>query len=104
MQFVAVKPVQWLCLALVGLSLGGCATAPNNAAVMRTGDPITDGNGMIATGPAKDRVLWECRTAASAMRRAQFPEAKRLLDDALLTMGANLVNDKSAKKARSLFS
>ena len=59
---------------------------------------------MVASGPAKDRVLWECRTAAEAMRRAEFPEAKKLLDDALLTVGANLVNDKSAKKARSYFS
>lgn len=59
---------------------------------------------MVAAAPAKDRVLWEVRTAASAMRRAQFDEAKRLLDDALLTMGATLVNDKSAKKSRSYFS
>ena len=48
----------------------------------RTGDPVTDGKTMVATAPAKDRVLWECRTAADAMRRAQFGEAKRLLDDA----------------------
>lgn len=54
--------------------------------------------------PAKDRALWEVRTAATAMRRAQFDEAKRRLDEALLTMGATLVNDKSAKKARSYFS
>jgi len=37
------------------------------------------------------------------MRRAQFGEAKRLLDDALLTMGSTPVNDKSAKQARSYF-
>lgn len=65
---------------------------------------MVDGKAMVASAPAKDRVLWECRTAATAMRRAQFEEAKRLLDDALLTIGAPLVNDKSAKKSRSYFS
>jgi hypothetical protein len=65
---------------------------------------LADGNAMVASAPAKDKVLWQCRTAATAMRRGQWSEAKRLLDDALLTMGATLANDKSAKKARSYFS
>jgi hypothetical protein len=59
---------------------------------------------MIASGPAKDRVLWEYRVAAAEMRRFQYAEAKRMLDDALLTIGGPAVNDKSAKKARSYFS
>ncbi len=93
---------------LAGLAgvLAGCATEPRRVSsfVSRTGDPIVDGNAMIANGPAKDRALWECRTAAAAMRRGQFAEAKRLLDDALLTMGGTWVGDKSAKQARSYFS
>lgn len=59
---------------------------------------------MIATGPAKDRVLWEYRMAAALMRRAQFEQAKAPLDDAILTIGGVAVNDKSAKKSRSYFS
>jgi hypothetical protein len=104
-SFPPMTRFAWLwATALAGL-LAGCATEPKQGAfVSRTGDPITDGNAMVANGPAKDRVLWECRTAAAAMRRAQFTDAKRLLDDALLTMGGNAAGDKSAKKARSYFS
>jgi hypothetical protein len=96
----------WACLLALALTLPGCATAPRNksASVPRTGDPVTDGKAFAEAAPAKDRVLWQVRAGATAMRRAQFGEAKRLLDDALLTMGATLVNDKSAKKSRSLFS
>ncbi|MHC1765769.1 MAG: hypothetical protein AB9869_15970 [Verrucomicrobiia bacterium] len=89
----------------MSLALAGCATPRKSApAVVRTGDAIVDGKAMIASGPPEDRALWQVRTAASAMRRAQFDEAKRLLDDALLTIGGNFANDPSAKKARSLFS
>jgi hypothetical protein len=101
-----MKAFRWLGAAALAALLAGCATESRQTAsfVPRTGDPIVDGNAMIANGPSKDRVLWECRTAAAAMRRSQFGEAKRLLDDALLTMGGNLVDEKSAKKARSYFS
>jgi hypothetical protein len=78
------------------LLLSGCATTPPSGG-------STSASG-VETAPAKDRVLVECRTAASAMRQAQFDEAKRLLDDVLLTVGSLAVNDKSAKKARSFFS
>jgi hypothetical protein len=73
-------------------------------AAPHTGDPVADGESMVAQAPAKDRVLWECRTAAVAMRRGRFADAKRLLDDAIATMGGLAVNDQSAKKARSYFS
>jgi hypothetical protein len=105
-RFRRMKGLGWVwTVALAGV-LAGCATESRRASnsVARTGDPVVDGNAMIASGPAKDRVLWECRMAASAMRRGQFNEAKKLLDDALLTMGGIPVNDKSAKKARSYFS
>jgi len=91
----------------LGLCLvSGCASTSSRHAdsVPHTGDPIADGKAMVAAAPAKDRVLWECRTAASAMRRAQFSEAKPLLDNALLTMGGLMGNDKSGRKARSYFS
>jgi hypothetical protein len=79
--------------------LAGCASAPKPEATT-----ITDGNTVVAVGPAKDRVLFECRTAVSEMRRGLYPDAKRLLDDALLTIGSLSAGDKSAKKARSYFS
>jgi hypothetical protein len=48
-------------------------------------------------------VLWQYRTAAAAMHRGQFPCAKQLLDDALLTLGGIYGKDKSARQARGYF-
>lgn len=100
-----MTPLSGLALLAICALVSGCASTPRRAgAPASTGDPVADGQGAIASVPAKDRVLWQCRTAASAMRRAQFDEAKRLLDDALLTMGSIAANDPSAKKSRSVFS
>src|SRR5207249_2823675 len=55
-------------------------------------------------GPKRDRVLWEYRAAAAAMRRGQFAEAKPLLDDALVTLGGIYGPDKEARRARGYFS
>ena len=85
------------------LLLTGCATAPKYTWV-RTGDPLVDGKAAIAQGPPKDRVLWQYRTALAAMRRGQFEEAERLLDDALLTIGGMIGSeDKSARQSRRYF-
>ncbi len=89
---------------LVGGLLVGCATTQTGESWQRTGDPLTDGQAAIEHGPKRDRVLWEYRTAATAMRRGQFSEAKRLLDDALLTLGGIYGPDQAARKARGYFS
>ena len=88
----------------VGFLLVGCATPPPGQSWQHTGDPIVDGKAAIEFGPKRDRVLWEYRTAAAAMRRGEFVEAKRLLDDALVTLGGIYGPDKDAKRARSYFS
>lgn len=64
---------------------------------------MVDGPRMIAEGPPRDRVLWQYRTAAAAMRRGQFDAAKPLLDDALLTLGGVYGKDAEARKSRGLF-
>jgi tetratricopeptide (TPR) repeat protein len=89
-------------LLAVLLSVAGCATTPKHQ-VMLTGDVMVDAPNAIANGPPRDRVLWEYRLAAAAMRRGQFDLAKRNLDDALLTLGGIYGKDKSAKEARSYF-
>lgn len=86
------------------LFLAGCATAPPRATFALTGDPVVDGNNEQAAAPKKDRVLWDYRIAASAMRLGRFDEAKAKLDDAILTMGGIIANSADAKRARSLFS
>ncbi len=90
-------------LGLAGaILLAGCAT-PKKYTFAPTGDPLADGRTAIAQGPPQDKVLWEYRTAAVCMRRAQFAEAKSLLDDALLTLGGINGKDSGAKKARGYF-
>ena len=92
------------CFALSAILLfSGCATTPTHR-VPLTGDIMVDGPRMIAEGPPRDKVLWQYRTAAAAMRRGQFDAAKPLLDDALLTLGGVYGKDAEARKARGLFS
>lgn len=92
-----------LVLAAV-LSFAGCAIAPQQPAFVPTGDPIVDGNARLATARPQDRVLWDYRIAASALRLGQFEEARAKLDDAILNIGGIIANSADAKKARSLFS
>jgi hypothetical protein len=80
----------------------GCATAPEHHVAL-TGNIMVDGPMMIANGPPRDRVLWQYRTAAAALRDGQFPLAKQLLDDALLTLGGIYGKDKAARQSRSYF-
>lgn len=88
--------------AASAIFLAGCAT--QRATWTPTGDPLVDGRTAIAQGPPKDKVLWQYRTALTAMRRGNLPEAKQLLDDAILVLGGLHSGDKSARKARRLFS
>ncbi|MSU57172.1 MAG: hypothetical protein EXS35_03145 [Pedosphaera sp.] len=90
-----------LCLLLLGSV--GCATTPTHHVAL-TGDILVDGPKMIAEGPPRDKVLWQYRTAAAAMRRGDFATAKPLLDDALLTLGGIYGKDAEARKSRSYFS
>jgi len=82
------------------LFLTGCVT--QTRVVQLTGNLLVDGPMMITNGPPQDKVLWQCRTAAAALRHGQFDYAKQLLDDALLTTGG-ISTDKSARLARSYF-
>ena len=89
-------------LLAVFLTLAGCATTTKHQVVL-TGDIMVDAPNAIANGPPRDRVLWEYRLAAAAMRQGQFDLAKQNLDDALLTLGGIYGKDADAKKARSYF-
>jgi hypothetical protein len=87
-------------LAVLVLLLG-CAT-PSQPHIPLSGNIMIDGPRMIADGPPRDKLLWEYRTAAAAMRNGNFPMAKQYLDDALTTIGG-ISTDQSAKLARSYF-
>jgi hypothetical protein len=88
-------------LAIV-LTVAGCATTKKQPIAL-TGDIMVDAPNAIANGPPRDRVLWQYRLAAAAMRQGKYDVAKRNLDDALLTLGGIYGNDPDAKKARSYF-
>jgi tetratricopeptide (TPR) repeat protein len=64
---------------------------------------MVDGPNAIDHGPPKDKVLWQYRTAAAAMRQGKFDLAKQYLDDALTTLQGIYGPDPNAKKARSYF-
>src|ERR1700690_4481 len=83
------------------LMVAGCATTKHQ--VVLTGDIMVDAPNAIANGPPRDRVLWEYRLAAAAMRQSKYDLAKQNLDDALLTLGGIYGKDADAKKARSYF-
>jgi hypothetical protein len=92
----------WQPTLLAGLlTLAGCAATTQQVAL--TGNVMVDGPNAMANGPPRDRVLWEYRTAAAAMRQGNFNLAKQYLDNALLTLGGIYGNDPNAKKARSYF-
>jgi tetratricopeptide (TPR) repeat protein len=86
------------------LILSGCAVTPARPPIARTGDPIIDGNAELAVAPPADRVMWDYRIAASALRAGNFTEAKQKLDDAISLIGGIRANDEAAKKARGYFS
>ena len=91
-----------LLLGFALVVLAGCASAPKDN-VPRTGNILVDGPNLAQHGPPKDRVLWEYRTGAAAMRAGDYALAKQMFDDALLTLGGIYADDPSARRARGLF-
>jgi hypothetical protein len=90
-------------LPLLLLLFSGCATT-STPHVGLSGDILVDGPKIIAEGPPRDKVLWQYRTAAAAMRQGKFDVAKPLLDDALHTLQGIYGKDPEARKARGYFS
>ena len=76
-----MKSFQQFALLAALLVVAGCATPEKQVAL--TGDVMVDGPHAIATGPPRDKVLWQYRTALAAMRQGKFDMAKQDLDDAL---------------------
>lgn len=88
----------------VTLLVAGCATTERTPPPRLTGNPSIDAPALLTNGPSRDKVLLQYRTAAAAMHRGQFEEARRLLDDALLTISGIIGKDSEARKARGYFS
>jgi hypothetical protein len=99
-----MKCLPWAVVWVAVLALAGCATDPAARTPAPTGDPVLDGQSAIQSGPEKDRVLWQYRTALALMRRGQLAEAKPLLDAALTRISNVLGQDPTARRARGYFS
>ena len=89
--------------AVALLLLAGCTSLPTRRAIVPTGDPVVDGKANLAIAPAKDRVLWEYRIAAAALRLGRFEEARIQLESALPLISGVMAQSAEAAKARSLF-
>jgi hypothetical protein len=86
------------------LGLAGCVTSlPPPAAPPPPPTPLSAAESGLARSPAKDRVLWDYRVAAEALRAGGWDEARVRLDDALPLVGGILADDRAAARARSLF-
>jgi tetratricopeptide (TPR) repeat protein len=99
-----MKSLPHLSLVIAGLCMLGCETTRvATPRIQPSGDPIADGKVAMAHSLPQDRLLWEYRLSAAAMRRAQFTDAKQLLDDAILTLDGIYGKDANAKKSRGMF-
>lgn len=84
------------------LLLGGCVSAPPpSRSLARPAAPV-DRAGPPPV-PERDRVLFDYRAAATALRLGQDAEARAKLDDAIARIGGIIANDAAAARARSLF-
>ena len=61
-----------LLLSAFAVSWVSCESSPKKEQPKLTGDPLVDGENFIRNGPERDRVLWQYRTALTAMRQANF--------------------------------
>lgn len=98
-----IRAVRWWSTVSLAVLLAGCATSEPKPKLNLTGNLMVDGPNAVAQGPAKDKVLWEYRTASAAMRHGDYALARQMLDDALLSIGGIVTGDKSAREARGYF-
>src|SRR4051812_8891402 len=93
---------QSLVLAMCAL-LAGCVSEPERPQARREGAGQTTADRREAAVSERDRVLFDYRIAATALRAGNFDEAKMKLDDAIARIGGIITNDAEAARARSLF-
>lgn len=103
MQRRCLQMIALGCLATGILLFSGCATSSANRPLPLTGNPAQDAEIILTQAPERERLLYDYRVAARAMRKGQYEAAKRLLDDAIAAMGGIRVGDQSARRARSYF-
>ncbi|WP_414663489.1 hypothetical protein [Horticoccus sp. 23ND18S-11] len=83
----------------------GCASEPvePRRAARLAGERATDVDRRETAIPERDRVLYDYRQAATALRVGDYDAAKTKLDDAIARIGGIITNDAEAARARGLF-
>lgn len=76
--------------------LTGCASAPSRAQAIAAGNGLAYDDAQLKKTPANDRVLWEDRAAADAVRRGDYSAAAHQLDAAIKTLGGELTGPEAA--------
>src|SRR5687767_3028447 len=98
-----VLAVAWVgCAYSPPVSRGTPANGVTRAAPAADGRTAADRR--VASIAERDRVLFDYRLGASALRAGEYDEAKARLDDAIARIGGIITNDAEAARARSLFS
>lgn len=96
------RGVVWL---LAALGLAGCQRWEPIPVVTPTGDPLIDAQAWQRVAPAKDRVLWNFRVGAMALRLGDWTEARAQFDAGLQESAGILADAGSpaAARARGMF-
>ena len=92
-----------MAILAASLLLTGCVTQPSSRARTIADSRVTAADRQMAALAARDRVLFDYRHAATALRRGDYDAAKAKLDDAIAQIGGIITNDVAAARARSLF-
>lgn len=97
----------WKCRTVAAMSaallLAGCVAPPRPTA-RNFSRAATAADRAPLPPVERDRVLFDYRAAATALRLGRDDEAKAKLDDAIARIGGIITNDAAATRARSLFS
>jgi hypothetical protein len=94
--------------ALAVLALSACVYSPGGgrndaiAAARATADGPTAADRRMPAIAERDRVLYDYRFAASALRAGDYDEARLRLDDAIARIGGIITNDAEAARAQSV--
>ena len=108
---LSAKLFSFVSASLAAVALSACAYSPGAgrgndaiAAARATREGPTAADRRMPVIAERDRVLFDYRFAASALRAGDYEEAKLRLDDAIARIGGIITNDAEAARARSLFS
>jgi tetratricopeptide (TPR) repeat protein len=98
------RPALLLLFGSALLFASGCVSDPSRARDHPSTAAAPGAADRFGALGGRDRVLFDYRFGAAALRRGDFAEARARFDDAIARIGGIITNDADAARARSLFS